>query len=82
MAEGFSTRESTLGLTGWTLSKTEGLKTDVGMYYLIGDICCHFSNGQKLFLPENSEILIIAIFLVWKGIFLLKKGMYQPGPGF
>ena len=39
--------------------------------------------GQKLFLPESSEILIFAIFLLWKGnFFLLKKGMYQPGPGF
>ena len=25
--------------------------------------------GQKLFLPENSEIPIFAIFLVWKGNF-------------
>ena len=40
-------------------------------------------DGQKLFLPENSEIRIFAIFLVRKGnFFLLKKGMYQPGPGF
>ena len=30
----------------------------------IGEAC-----GQKLFLPENSEVLIFAIFLVWKGNF-------------
>jgi hypothetical protein len=27
------------------------------------------ADGQKLFLPENSEILIFAVFLVWKGNF-------------
>ena len=27
--------------------------------------------GQKLFLPENSEILISAIYFVWKGHFFV-----------
>ena len=36
------------------------------------EICQHeiiSTSGQKLFLPENSEIHIFAIFLVWKGNF-------------
>ena len=37
--------------------------------------------GQKKIVPENSEILIFAIYLVRKGIFFL-KGQYQPGLGF
>ena len=30
-------------------------------------------SGQKLFLAENSEILIFAIYLVWKGHFFVEK---------
>ena len=30
--------------------------------------------GQKLFLPENSEILFFAIFLVLKANFFVEKG--------
>ena len=36
--------------------------------------------GQKLFLPENSEILTFAIFLVWKGIFFVENGYVSAWP--
>ena len=46
-------------------------------------VCKGLEIGQKIFLPDNSEILIFAIYSVWKGIFFLKiKSMYQSGLGF
>ena len=42
---------------------------------------CLYAWAKKILL-ENSEILIFAIFLVFCWHFFLKKGMYQPGPGF
>ena len=44
--------------------------------------CYVYIHGQKLFLAENSEIHIFAMYLVWKCHFLLKNGMYHPGLGF
>ena len=39
------------------------------------------TSGQKLFFGENSEILIFAISLVWKGHFLyFEKGHVSAGP--
>ena len=49
----------------------------------VGNNCSkiHFV-GQTLFLAENSEIVIFAIFLVFECNFLLlKKGMHWLGPG-
>ena len=36
--------------------------------------------GQKLFLAENSEIFIFAIYLVWKGHFFVEKGHVSAWP--
>ena len=34
----------------------------------------HLTSGEKLFLVESSEILIFAIYLVWKGhVFFVEK---------
>ena len=41
------------------------------------DQCTNLNyTGQKLFLAENSEILIFATYLVWKGLFFVKKKAY------
>ena len=40
----------------------------------------HITFGQKLFLPENLEILIFAVYLVWKGHFLCEKGNVSAWP--
>ena len=33
-----------------------------------------FVGGQKLFFGETSEILVFAIYLIWKGNFFVEKG--------
>ena len=62
-----------LGEQGWhypwqELLKLEAMGGSYKMYnFEVND------GGQKLFLAENSKILIFAIYLVWKGLFCWKR---------